>query len=147
MGIDETGKKGAVLEGNWFLNFLATHKAVDVACIVTNNSVSLALTRLESLPYSDPSREVEERSVEKLVGIARERREEQEIKDAASRNDQARDRKQDLRDKGLKMERDRIDAMLKRAQKARERRDYDEAILLCQLILKINRAEERAFGI
>jgi tetratricopeptide (TPR) repeat protein len=108
---------------------------------------SLALTRLESLPYSDPSREVEERSVEKLVGIARERREEQEIKDAASRNDQARDRKQDLRDKGLKMERDRIDAMLKRAQKARERRDYDEAILLCQLILKINRAEERADGL
>ena len=108
---------------------------------------SLALTRLESLPYSDPSREVEERSVEKLMGIARERREQQEIKDAASRNDQARDRKQDLRDKGLKMERDRIDAMLKRAQKARERRDYDEAILLCQLILKINRAEERADGL
>ena len=105
---------------------------------------SLALTRLESLPYADQSREVEERSVEKLMVIARERREKQEITDAAARNDQARDRKQDLRDKGLKMERDRIDAMLKRAQKARERREYDDAILLCQLILKINRAEERA---
>jgi type II secretory pathway component GspD/PulD (secretin) len=105
---------------------------------------TLALTRLESLPYADPSREAEERSVEKLIGIARERREKQEIKEAASRNDQARDRQQELRDQGLKMERDRIDAMLKRAQKARERRDYDDAILLCQQILKINRAEDRA---
>jgi type II secretory pathway component GspD/PulD (secretin) len=105
---------------------------------------SLALTRLESLPYADPSREAEQRAVEKLIGIARERREKQEIKDAASRNDQARDRQQQLRDDGLKMERGRIDAMLKRAQKARERRDYDDAILLCQQILKINRAEDRA---
>ena len=105
---------------------------------------TLALTRLESLPYADPSREAEQRAIEKLIGIARERREKQEIKDAASRNDQARDRQQQLRDDGLKMERGRIDAMLKRAQKARERRDYDDAILLCQQILKINRAEDRA---
>ncbi len=105
---------------------------------------TLALTRLESLPYADPSREAEQRVVEKLIGIARERREKQEIKDAASRNDLARDRQQQLRDDGLKMERGRIDAMLKRAQKARERRDYDDAILLCQQILKINRAEDRA---
>ena len=105
---------------------------------------SLALTRLESLPFADPSREAEEREVESLIVIARERREKQELKDAASRNDQARDRQQELRDIGLKIERDRIDAMLKRAQKARERRDYDDAILLCEQILKINRAEDRA---
>ncbi len=108
---------------------------------------SLALTRLESLPFADPSREAEEREVEKLIGIARERREKQELKDAASRNDQARDRQQELRDIGLKIERDRIDAMLKRAQKARERRDFDDAILLCEQILKINRAEDRAHGL
>jgi type II secretory pathway component GspD/PulD (secretin) len=108
---------------------------------------SLALTRLESLPFADPSREAEEREVEQLIAIARERREGQELKDAASRNDQALDRQRELRDVGLQIERDRIDAMLKRAQKARERRDYDDAILLCQQILKINRAEDRAHGL
>lgn len=108
---------------------------------------SLALTRLESLPFADPSREAEQREVQTLIGVARERREAQELKDAASRNQQARDRQQELRDIGLKIERDRIDAMLKRAQKARDRRDYDEAILLCEQILKINRAEDRAHGL
>ncbi len=108
---------------------------------------SLALTRLESLPFADPSREAEEREVESLQGIARERREKQELKDAATRNDKAAERQQELRDIGLKIERDRIDAMLKRAQKARERRDYDDAILLCEQILKINRAEDRAHGL
>ena len=108
---------------------------------------SLALTRLESLPFADPSREAEEREVESLQTIARERREKQELKDAASRNDKAAERQQELRDIGLKIERDRIDAMLKRAQKARERRDYDDAILLCEQILKINRAEDRAHGL
>lgn len=108
---------------------------------------SLALTRLESLPFADPSREAEEREVETLQNIARERREKQELKDAASRNDKAAERQQELRDIGLKIERDRIDAMLKRAQKARERRDYDDAILLCEQILKINRAEDRAHSL
>lgn len=108
---------------------------------------SLALTRLESLPFADPSREAEEREVESLQDIARERREKQELKDAASRNDKAAERQQELRDIGLKIERDRIDAMLKRAQKARERRDYDDAILLCEQILKINRAEDRAHSL
>ena len=108
---------------------------------------SLALTRLESLPFADSSREAEEREVESLQDIARERREKQELKDAASRNDKAAERQQELRDTGLKIERDRIDAMLKRAQKARERRDYDDAILLCEQILKINRAEDRAHGL
>ncbi|HEX3134005.1 MAG TPA: hypothetical protein VHX44_10545, partial [Planctomycetota bacterium] len=93
---------------------------------------SLAETRLVSLPFAEPSREAELREVEQLVSIARERREKQELKDAAGRNDKARERQQELRDIGLKIERDRIDAMLKRAQKARERRDYDDAILLCE---------------
>ena len=108
---------------------------------------SLALTRLESLPYADPSHEAEQREVEKLMGIARERRQQQELKDAASRNNQALDRQKSLRDIGLQIERDRIDAMLKRSQKARERRDYDDAILLCEQILKINRAEDRAHSL
>jgi general secretion pathway protein D len=108
---------------------------------------SLAETRLVSLPFAEPSREAELREVEQLMTVARERREQQELKDAASRNDKARERQQELRDTGLKIERDRIDAMLKRAQKARERRDYDDAILLCEQILKINRAEDRAHSL
>ncbi len=108
---------------------------------------SLALTRLESLPYADPSREAEQREVEELIKISRERRQAQELKDAATRNNQALDRQRELRDIGLKIERDRIDAMLKRAQKARERRDYDDAILLCEQVLKLNRAEDRAHSL
>jgi type II secretory pathway component GspD/PulD (secretin) len=34
--------------------------------------------------------------------------------------------------------------MLRRALRARERRDYDEAILICEQVIKINRAEEHA---
>jgi type II secretory pathway component GspD/PulD (secretin) len=110
-------------------------------------NLSLALTRLESLPYADPSHEAEQREVEKLMSIARQRRQEQELKDAAARNNQALDRQKALRDIGLQIERDQIDAMLKRAQKARERRDYDDAILLCEQVLKINRAEDRAHSL
>ena len=39
---------------------------------------------------------------------------------------------------------ERIDALLKRAQKARERRDYDESILLSQQVLKLDKANEIA---
>jgi type II secretory pathway component GspD/PulD (secretin) len=108
---------------------------------------SLALTRLESLPFASPEREAEQREVEKLIAIARERRQQQELKDATARNNQALDRQRELRDIGLQIERDRIEAMLKRAQKARERRDYDDAVLLCEQILKINRAEDRAHSL
>jgi type II secretory pathway component GspD/PulD (secretin) len=108
---------------------------------------SQALTRLESLPFASPEREAEQREVEKLIAIARERRQQQELKDAAARNNQALDRQRELRDIGLQIERDRIEAMLKRAQKARERRDYDDSILLCEQILKINRAEDRAHSL
>ncbi len=105
---------------------------------------TLANTRLDSLPFADPRREPEQRRVEALIGEARKRREQEELHQAADRNQLAHDRQRDLRDIGLQIERDRIDAMLKRAQKARERRDYDEAILLCEQILRINRAEDRA---
>lgn len=106
-----------------------------------------ALTRLDSLPFPDQTREASQREVEKLIGIARERREKQELKDAAERNNRALQRQEALRDAGLKIERDRIDVMLKRAQKARDRRDYDEAIMLCEQVLKLNRAEDRAHGL
>ncbi len=103
-----------------------------------------AAIRLETLPYADPRREPELRSVETLLNEARSRRTAQEQTQAAQRNRDALDEQQRLRDMSLKIERDRIDAMLARAQRARERRDYDEAILLTEQILKINRAEDRA---
>ena len=103
-----------------------------------------ASIRLETLPFADPRREPELRAVDKLLAEAKDRRADQERELAASRTRAALDEQQRLRDMSLKIERDRIDAMLARAQRARERRDYDEAILLTEQILKINRAEDRA---
>ena len=103
-----------------------------------------AAVRLETLPFADPAREPELRRAGTLLQENRGRRERAERDGAAKRNQDALDEQQQLRDMSLQIERDRIDAMLKRAQRARERRDYDEAILLCQQVLKINRAEDRA---
>ena len=103
-----------------------------------------ASVRLETLPFADPAREPEMRRVETLLKENRVRRERQERESATKRSQTALDQKQQLRDLSLQIERDRIDAMLKRAQRARDRRDYDEAILLCDQVLKINRAEDRA---
>ena len=100
--------------------------------------------RLETLPFADPRREAELRSVATLLEEARTRRTSSEQELATRRNREALDEQQRLRDMSLKIERDRIDAMLARAQRARDRRDYDEAILLTEQILKINRAEDRA---
>jgi type II secretory pathway component GspD/PulD (secretin) len=105
---------------------------------------SLAHTRLESLPYADERKEAESRRVEALLTTTRERRAKAELQEASTRNDAAEVRQREIREAGLRLERDRIDAMYGRAQKSRDRRDYDEAILLCEQILKINRAEERA---
>ena len=103
-----------------------------------------ASVRLETLPFADPAREPEMRRVETLMKENRVRREKQEREAATKRSQTALDQKQQLRDLSLQIERDRIDAMLKRAQRARDRRDFDEAILLCDQVLKINRAEDRA---
>ena len=103
-----------------------------------------ASVRLETLPFADPAREPELRRAGTLLQENRGRRERAERDGAAKRNQDALDQQQQLRDMSLQIERDRIDAMLKRAQRARERRDYDESILLCQQVLKINRAEDRA---
>ncbi len=103
-----------------------------------------ASVRLETLPFADPAREPEMRRVETLLKENRVRREKQEREAATKRSQNALDQQQQLRDLSLQIERDRIDAMLKRAQRARDRRDFDEAILLCDQVLKINRAEDRA---
>jgi general secretion pathway protein D len=103
-----------------------------------------AAVRLETLPYADPAREPEMRRAATLLVENRARRDKQERQEGTRRNQDALDQQQQLRDLSLKIERDRIDAMLKRAERARERRDYDEAILLCEKILKLNRAEDRA---
>jgi general secretion pathway protein D len=115
--------------------------------VEAERNFNFALTRLESLPFNDDRKAPTQREVEKLIAVAKERREQKEIKEAAARNLQALERQRELRDIGLKIERDRIDAMLKRAQKARERRDFDEAILLCEQVLKINRAEGKAHSL
>lgn len=103
-----------------------------------------ASVRLETLPFADPSREPEMRRAETLTKENRVRREKQERESATKRSQTALEQQQQLRDLSLQIERDRIDAMLKRAQRARDRRDFDEAILLCDQVLKINRAEDRA---
>jgi len=105
---------------------------------------SMAHIRLESLPFADERKEPEQRRVESLIAEARKRRAQQEMTEATQANQSASERSQALTRESQKIERDRIDAMFKRALKARERRDYDEAILLSEQILKINRAEERA---
>ncbi|MBA2479073.1 MAG: hypothetical protein H0V44_00290 [Planctomycetes bacterium] len=107
-------------------------------------SFQMASIRLETLPFADDRKEPELRRVQALKNEARVRREQLEQTDAATRNQAALDRQRELRDMSLRIERDRIDAMLSRAERARQRRDYDEAILLCEQILKINRAEDRA---
>ncbi len=103
-----------------------------------------AAVRLESLPFGDPAREPDMRRAESLLTENKSRREKQEREAVSKRSQAALDEQQQLRDLSLKIERDRIDAMLARAQRARDRRDYDEAILLCEQVLKLNRAEDRA---
>ena len=115
--------------------------------VEAERNFTFAQTRLESLPYADPRKEPEERRVASLTAQAKERREKKELQEAADRNQVALDRQVELRNVSLQIENERIDAMLHRAEKARERRDYDEAILLCEQVLKINRAEDRAHSL
>jgi len=107
-------------------------------------SFQYAHTRLESLPFADERREPEQRKVEALLAETRQKRARQELETATLQNTNAKERQDEVRRGGLKIERDRIDAMIARGQKARERRDYDDAILLFEQVLKINRAEDRA---
>jgi tetratricopeptide (TPR) repeat protein len=109
-----------------------------------DRSFQMALVRIESLPFTSDRKTSATRELETLLGDARERREARDRDDAAARNRAASDRSRELRDLGLQLERDRIDAMLRRALRARERRDYDESILICEQVLKLNRADERA---
>lgn len=104
----------------------------------------MALVRLESLPFPDERTASAKREIETLATVARTRREAKDRDDAAARNRAAQDRSRELLNLGLQLERDRLDAMLRRALRARERRDYDEAILICEQVLKINRAEAGA---
>ncbi len=107
-------------------------------------SFQLAHIRLESLPYADDRKEAEQRRVEGLLTETRTRKAKQELDEASARNAAAIDRQEQIREASLRLERDRISAMYNRALKARERRDYDEAILLCEQILKVNRAEDQS---
>ena len=43
-----------------------------------------------------------------------------------------------------RIEEEQINQMLSRALKARDRRDYDECILLCEQVMRVNRADLRA---
>lgn len=111
---------------------------------LADRSFQMALVRIESLPFADDRTAAAKRELETLGKEARDRREGKDRDEAANRNRAAQDRSRELREIGLRLERDRIDAMLRRALRARERRDYDESILICEQVLKINRAEERA---
>lgn len=111
---------------------------------LADRSFQMALVRIESLPFNDDRRANATRELDVLLADARTRREAHDRQDAADRNRAAADRSKELRDLGLQLERDRIDAMLRRSLRARERRDFDEAILICEQVLKLNRADERA---
>lgn len=111
---------------------------------LADRSFQMALVRIESLPFNDERRATATRELEVLLADARTRREAHDRQDAAERNRAAADRSKQLRDLGLQLERDRIDAMLRRSLRARERRDFDEAILICEQVLKLNRADSRA---
>lgn len=107
----------------------------------------MARVRLERLPYADERREAEMRRVEILIAETRQRKARQELEDQRLANQTAQTRERELRRYQLKLEQDRINAMLGRALKARERRDYDKCILLCEQVLRINNADMRAHGL
>ncbi len=111
---------------------------------LADRTFQMALVRVESLPFSDDRKTSATTELNTLLAEAKTRRESADRDDAASRNRAASDRSRELRDIGLQLERDRIDAMLRRALRARERRDYDESILICEQVLKLNRADDRA---
>lgn len=109
-----------------------------------HQAFTMAMVRLESLSYADQRRDGEMRRVRQLIQDSEERRRIAERSRATADLETANARQRELREYELKLERRQIDAMLARAQKARERRDYDEAILYCEQILKMNAADERA---
>lgn len=111
---------------------------------LADRAFQMALVRVANLPFADERRAAATRELEVLLADARSRRESHDREDAAERNRAAADRSRELRDLGLQLERDRIDAMLRRALRARERRDFDESILICEQVLKLNRADDRA---
>ena len=104
----------------------------------------MARTRLESLPFADERRELEMRKVEMLLTQTSQRRQEQDLNSRTEANEAAQAQQREMQRRQLQYEQDRIDAMLQRALRAREMRDYDETILLAEQILRINRAESRA---
>lgn len=107
-------------------------------------SFNMAKVRLQNLPIANNNREAKLREVEELVELTQERSYKADLDDASEANQQAQEREEELRAYNLRLERNRINAMLARAQKARARRNYDEAILYCQNVLKINPSEARA---
>lgn len=103
-----------------------------------------ARTRLEVLPYADQRKPALLRQVEQLLAQTKQERVHQELAHEQNVRDQAAQiegRKAAIRDK---IERMRIEQRLSQALKALERRDYDKCILLCEQILRENRAEPRA---
>jgi general secretion pathway protein D len=107
-------------------------------------SLNMAQIRLESLSVSDPNRAREMNRVQQLLQESEGRRLASEREQARQDLAEANARKRQLREMELKIERQRLDAMLGRAQQARLRRDYDECILYCEQVLKINPADPRA---
>ena len=107
-------------------------------------SFNMAKVRLVNLPIADQNREPKLRQVEALIDETQQRSHQADLSDAADANARAQTLQQEKREYNLRLERNRIDAMLARAQKARARRNYDEAILYCDQVLKLNPSEARA---
>ena len=106
--------------------------------------LQMARVRTETLPTWSQSKPQTLRQIERLSADNQVRREESERTAAVQRTRTAVNQGEAMRIEALRIERMRIDEMLSRAERARERREYDEAIILCEQVLKINRAEPRA---
>ncbi len=115
------------------------------------NQAEMAFTsarvRLNSLPYQNERSSETSRRIDELMEDLQVRKNEAQRMQARKDINDTATRKEDLRRKELKLEVQRVDAMLARALQARTRRDYDECILYCEQVLKINRAEPRAHAL
>ncbi|NRA40085.1 MAG: von Willebrand factor type A domain-containing protein, partial [Planctomycetes bacterium] len=110
----------------------------------TTASLNMALVRLQNLPFDNPQREAKIKQVEALLAETGVLSKKDDVDRARTDNTLAQNRQKDLRQYNLGIESRRIEAMLGRAKTAHTRKAFDEAILYCESILKINPSEARA---
>lgn len=104
----------------------------------------MAQLRLTTLPPSQALRDSELRKVESLIEANKQRRGQEEIARVTDRGQRAQEEAIARNRHEVNMEKQRIDMLLRRALRSCERKDYDQCILLCRQVLKLNGADRRA---